>query len=185
MVAIAKKTISLGRDFGDVAVSVNGALIEVHPDGSIDAYTDAAVKLHSTSNDSAEASPTTAAGPKVGDRMPDGTIYAGDSPGTGKPMYTTLADAPLAMTFNKATEYAKALDMHGHRDWRLPTKAELNVLFNNRASIGGFNLSGSYPAGWYWSGTQYGERYAWEQRFSDGSQKDPYKVDHSSVRCVR
>jgi hypothetical protein len=34
----------------------------------------------------------------------------------------------------------------------MPTKSELNVLFNNRAAIGGFDLSGSEPSGWYWSG---------------------------------
>ena len=33
----------------------------------------------------------------------------------------------------------------------MPTKEELNVLFNNRAEIGGFNETGSDPAGWYWS----------------------------------
>ena len=120
-----------------------------------------------------------------GYKMPDGSIYAGISPDTGKPMYTTLADAPLAMTFNKATEYAKALDMHGHGDWRLPTKAELNVLFNNRAAIGGFNVSGSTPAGWYWSGTQSLKWFAWRQDFSDGYRDGFDKVHHSSVRCVR
>ena len=32
---------------------------------------------------------------KSGEKMPDGTIYAGISPATGKPMYTTPSDAPL------------------------------------------------------------------------------------------
>ena len=179
-----KKAISLGKDFGDVTISVNGAVIEVHSDGSVDAYTDAAVKLDSAANDSAPASPAKAAAPKVGDRMPDGTIYAGDSPDTGKPMYTTPADAPLSMDFNKATKYAKSLGAHGHNDWRLPTKAELNVLFNNRASIGGFSV-GIHPTGWYWSGTPEDEWDAWGQRFSDGYRLDNDKGDHSSVRCVR
>ena len=73
--------------------------------------------------------------------MPDGTVLAGISPDTNKPMYATPADASLTMTFNEAQEYAAKLDAHGHKDWRVPTKAELNVLFNNRAAIGGFNVS--------------------------------------------
>jgi hypothetical protein len=63
-------------------------------------------------------------------------------------MYATPADAPLS-TFNKAKEYAAKLVAHGHQDWRVPTKNELNVLFHNHAVIGGFSVTGSYPAGWY------------------------------------
>ena len=124
------------------------------------------------------------ADPKVGDRMLDGTVYAGDSPDTGKPMYATPTDASL-MKWKEAMDYTATLNAYGHQDWRLPTKGELNVLFNNRAAIGGFNVSGSTPAGWYWSGTQVYEWRAWVQRFSDGYQIINDKDHHSSVRCVR
>jgi len=72
--------------------------------------------------------------PKVGDKMPDGTVLAGISPDTNQPMYAMPADASLTMTSNEAKEYAAKLDAHVHKDWRVPTKAELNVLFNNRSS---------------------------------------------------
>ena len=127
--------------------------------------------------------------PLPGDEMPDGSVYAGVSPNTGKPMYAMPVNAPLTMTFNKAVNYAKRLNQEkylGHDDWRLPSKTELNVLFNNRAAIGGFNVSGSDPAGWYWSSTQGLLWGAWAQRFSDdGFQLYNFKVGHSSVRCVR
>jgi len=123
--------------------------------------------------------------PAPGDKMPDGTVFAGISPETNKPMYATPADAPLTMVFNKATEYAAQFDAHGHKDWHVPTKAELNVLFNNRAAIGGFNVSGSYPAGWYWSASPDFIWNAWGQRFSDGFQNNFTKGNHSAVRCVR
>jgi hypothetical protein len=58
---------------------------------------------------------------KVGDKMPDGAVYAGISPDRNKPMYTTPAPAPLTMTFNQAKEYAAKLDAHGYQDWRVPT----------------------------------------------------------------
>ena len=123
--------------------------------------------------------------PKLGDKMPDGTVLAGISPDTNRPMYATPADASLTMQFNEAQEYAAKLNAHGQQDWRLPTKAELNVLFNNRAAIGGFNVCGSHPAGWYWSASPSYEWGAWAQRFSDGYQGNFTKDVHSSVRCVR
>jgi hypothetical protein len=122
---------------------------------------------------------------KVGDKMPDGTVFAGISPETNKPMYATPTDASLTMTFNEAQKYAAKLDAHGHRDWRVPTKAELNVLFNNRAAIGGFNLSGPFPAGWYWSASSISKWISWGHRFSDGYQGPYAKGSHSAVRCVR
>jgi hypothetical protein len=123
--------------------------------------------------------------PKVGDKMPDGTVLAGISPDTNKPMYATPADASLTMTFNEAQEYAAKLDAHGHKDWRVPTKAELNVLFNNRAAIGGLDITGSNPAGWYWSASPFNYWIAWCQRLSDGAQLYNLKNYHLSVRPVR
>jgi Protein of unknown function (DUF1566) len=123
--------------------------------------------------------------PAIGAEMHDGTIYAGVSPDTGKAMYATPKDAPLTCTFDQAARYAKGLDVHGHRDWRVPTKAELNVLFQNRATIGGLNTTGSVPAGWYWSSSQINKYNAWAQRFSFGSQHYCTKDDASSLRCVR
>jgi hypothetical protein len=87
----------------------------------------------------------TSAEPNVGDKMPDGTIYAGISPDTKKAMYATPSDAPTTMTFQEASDYAAGLDALGHRDWRVPTKAELNVLFTNSAAIGGFYFTGPTP----------------------------------------
>lgn len=103
--------------------------------------------------------------PKIGDTMTDGTIYAGVSPDNGRKMFALCADAPLTMTFNEAERYAQGMitqKPHGHDDWRVPTKGELTVLFNNRAAIGGFNASVS---GSYWSSSLHSERVAWCQQF--------------------
>lgn len=182
--AAKPKEILLGDDFGEVTVSANGVSVEIHADGTILAHTKGTVTIDAAANDVRK--PGLTSEPNIGRRMPDGTIYAGVSPDTGKPMYTTPADASLTMTFNEAWEYAKNLDAHGHQDWRVPTKGELNVLFNNRAAIGGFDVGGSNPAGWYWSGAQYSRWVAWGQRFSDGCQDIDFGKDgHSSVRCVR
>jgi hypothetical protein len=121
---------------------------------------------------------------KPGSVMPDGSIYAGVSPDTGKPMYATPKDAPLTCNFNDAAKYASSLDAHGRNDWRVPTKTELNVLFQNRAAIGGFNTTGSAPAGWYWSSSRL-ILTACALRFRDGNQNGHFRSSVSSLRCVR
>jgi hypothetical protein len=118
--------------------------------------------------------------------MADGTIYAGVSPDTGAAMYVTPTDTPLPLPFEHARQYAAKLDAHGHSDWRLPTKDELNVMFENRIAIGGFSLTGLGPAGSvYWSFTQGSKFEACSQRFRDGAQFRDYTGFHSNVRCIR
>lgn len=132
-----------------------------------------------------DAKPEGGTAPNVGDRMPDGTVYAGVSPETGTPIYTTPADAPGLYTWKNGSDYCSALEAGGHQDWRVPTKGELHVLFQNRDAIGGFNISGSYPAVWYWSSSQFDYDSAWDQRFSEGGQGINLKLDGSSLRCAR
>ncbi len=137
----------------------------------------------------AKAEAEAIANTKVGDRMPDGTIYAGISPDTNQRMYAAPYDAPLSMNFNAAAEYTKVLKVGDKQDFRVPTKAELNVLFENRekgALKGTFNLTGSNPDGWYWSSTPniIGD-LAWGQNFSNGRQDHNIRYGGSSVRCVR
>jgi len=179
------REISLGEDFGDVAVRVNGVRVEVRRDGFVTLYTTEGklVVVNTAVDDDAKPKANTA--PQVGDKRADGTVYAGMSPDTGKRMYTTPRDAGLIFTFKKAKDYAAALDAHGHQDWRVPTRGELSVLFQNSAAIGGFDISGSDPAGWYWSDEQGYFYIAWGQRFSDGIQDDYGTATGSSLRCVR
>jgi hypothetical protein len=169
-----------------VAVHGKDVKVEIDADGNVTVYSNGGVETRPF-----EQTPTLVAGPsaealKVGASMPDGSIYAGVSPDTGKPMFAMSRDATMTMTFNEAGKYASKLDAHGHKDWRVPTKAELNVLFGNRAAIGGFDTSGSNPAGWYWSSSRYRYYYAWAQRFSDGSQDlFLFRINATALRCVR
>jgi hypothetical protein len=129
------------------------------------------------------------AAPMPGTVMPDGTVYAGLSPDTGRAFYAAANDAPKLMTWNDATAYARASTAHGHSDWRVPTMNELDVIFNNSAAIGGFNASGSLSGGMYWSSSKDGAVIlhirARDWTFSDGSQIFDTKSARSSVRCVR
>lgn len=70
--------------------------------------------------------------------------------------------------------------------WRLPTAKELNMIYENKDKIGGLNLTGSNPAGWYWSSSpNFNDGYARIQRFSDGHQYHVNKTNGLSVRLVR
>lgn len=71
------------------------------------------------------------------------------------------------------------LERHGHDDWYLPSKAELNVLYTNRTAIGGFTTNGN------WSSTEYNNSNAWGQGFGNGVQYYNGKSFDFDVRCVR
>jgi hypothetical protein len=146
--ASTAREITLGDDLGEIVVKANGASIQIHANGSLDTFTDESVRTHPAAGNLASAL-------KPGVTMPDGTVYAGISPDSGEAMYVTPGDAPQQTTFNQAAKYAAALDAHGHTDWRLPTKTEMQELYKNRnegALKGTFNQrSGSGFAHWYWS----------------------------------
>jgi hypothetical protein len=181
-----KRTIELPDDDSEALIIRGGIKVAFNSTGGVAVYTNGDVAIRPAVNDdAAPAVPTENAKPKIGDTMEDGTIFSGISPDTGRPIYTTPADAPLAMEWKRAMNYAADLDAHGHRDWKLPSKAELNVLFENRAKIGGFNTSGSFPAGYCWSSSEKDTSSACYQRFSDGVQRNYDKLVGLSVRCVR
>jgi hypothetical protein len=129
--------------------------------------------------------------PGIGDTCSDKTIYAGRSPETGERMFTLSADAPLLMKWEAATDYAADLSANGHTDWRLPTKEELHVLYENRnkgALKGTFDESASHSSGRHWSASEHpddGAGLGWAQRFSDGNRGWYWKYDAASVRLVR
>jgi hypothetical protein len=63
--------------------------------------------------------------------------------------------------------------------WRLPTKEELNTLYQNRYVIGGFTKN------YYWSSSEYVNSSAWTQGFISGYQPNLDKGNPNSVRAVR
>ena len=71
------------------------------------------------------------------------------------------------------------LTAFGHNDWYLPAKDELNALYQNKATIGGFSSD------YYWSSTEPDGNGAWGQNFSNGNQYSYYMGSYDRVRCVR
>jgi hypothetical protein len=71
-------------------------------------------------------------------------------------------DFPERMTWNEAKQACKDLGA----GWRLPTKEELNLLYENKAKVGGFVTRH------YWSSTENDYGSAWSQNLGDGGQDD-------------
>ena len=90
-----------------------------------------------------------------------------------------------------AAQLCDALSHNGLEDWFLPSKDELNAIWENIVDDGDGNNSGvggfTTAAGdYYWSSSEYDSRYAWAQRFYGGAQGYPDKPLHSfPVRAVR
>lgn len=125
---------------------------------------------------------------EVGTKMADGSVFAGLTADGKQQIYAMPADADVIMNFKGAAEYATRLNKdktHSHNDWHVPSKAELNVLFQNRekgALKDTFNLA---RPRYYWSSTPIFLGRGWHQRFSDGDQDCNDRICYLSVRCVR
>lgn len=87
----------------------------------------------------------------------------------------------------KANTACNSLQRLGYDDWYLPSKEELNILYQNKDEIGRFS------DGWYWSSTPaYSDRYYWGQSFNYGDQEripagTMYNIHKGNmkVRCIR
>jgi hypothetical protein len=72
-------------------------------------------------------------------------------------------------------------------DWRLPSRDELDLIYQNLQKSGVINLGTQV----YWSSSDsnrrndFGSHYTWHQRFSDGYQDSSLKSSKLSVRAVR
>ncbi len=65
------------------------------------------------------------------------------------------------------------------RDWRLPTKYELNEMYLQQLAVGGF------ASVYYWSSTESDYDNVWDQGFTNGTQGNYLKDDDNVVRSVR
>lgn len=78
-----------------------------------------------------------------------------------------------------AADLAADYSNSGESDWFSPSKDELNKLYINRASVGGFSTDT------YWSSSEYGANDAWYQSFGGGGQGPGSKPAGFYVRPVR
>ena len=80
-----------------------------------------------------------------------------------------------------AARICSALVLNGYSDWFLPSKDELNLMYQNLNQAG----LGAFANDWYWSSTENNSSNAWLQNFSDGGQVSGSKGTNKYVRAVR
>jgi hypothetical protein len=87
-------------------------------------------------------------------------------------------DAPEMMTWAGAKQWCEDLAADGKNDWHLPTKEELNTLYENRNKLGIW-------FGVYWSSSESNDGRAWYQNFLFFGYQDYDDMNYGRVRAVR
>lgn len=136
---------------------------------------------------------------KIGELMPDGSIFAGFTAAGKQQIYALPTDLDVTMTFNEAAKAVKKLNSTkalGHDDWHIPALENLRVLQKNQNEgflKGTFKTaaaSGSDYPGWYWSSTEncISSSSVHNVHFSDGYEdcnlKDGSRASCRPVRLV-
>jgi hypothetical protein len=80
-----------------------------------------------------------------------------------------------------AAQICAALTINGYNDWFLPSRDELNLMYQNLHRLG----LGGFVNDWYWSSSLRDHREAWRQDFSDGRQSQRDQHTGCYVRAVR
>ena len=76
-----------------------------------------------------------------------------------------------------AAHWAHILRLNGFRDWYLPARRELSLLYANVPEL--------FDKVWHWSSTRYSAYSAWSQAFGDGDQHGARKTSALRARAVR
>ena len=79
-----------------------------------------------------------------------------------------------------AAEVANDYELNGFTDWFLPSKDELNEMYNQRSVIGGLSTND-----FYWASSERDRELAWIQILSGGNQNLSLKRLENNVRAVR
>ncbi len=90
-------------------------------------------------------------------------------------------------TGDYAARLCHDLSLGGYEDWYLPSKYELNLMYQNigQGNLLGLGNVGGFASANYWSSTEYANNIAWLQNFTYGYQSGYYKSSAYRVRAVR
>ena len=85
-------------------------------------------------------------------------------------------------------DYSITVNEITYSDWFLPSKDELNQMYEHKAAINSAaaaNSGSNFSNVYYWSSTEFDFNFAWKQHFNGGFQFYNSKVYTDSVRAVR
>jgi hypothetical protein len=115
----------------------------------------------------------------------------GQSIGTGTAVGTGAANTTAIVSGCSETAIAARicadLTLGEYDDWFLPSKDELNLMYDNIGQGNVLELGnvGNFANNYYWSSTEYGDNIAWVQGFDDGDKNYYTKGNAYYVRAVR
>ena len=123
------------------------------------------------------------------------TQAKGDGPFSGEANTSIIIAAQVAIGDDGSTYAARICNElqvteggKTYGDWYLPSKEELNLMYQNKATIdatAGVNGGSGFARSYYWSSTEGGSSNAWGQYFDGGYQNGYSKGSTCRVRAVR
>lgn len=124
------------------------------------------------------------------------TQAKGDGPFSGEANTSIIIAAQVAIGDDGSTYAARICNElqvteggKTYGDWYLPSKEELNLMYQNKATIdatAGVNGGSGFASAYYWSSTEYDKYYAWRQNLDSGYQNtNVVKNGTLRVRAVR
>jgi uncharacterized repeat protein (TIGR02543 family) len=112
----------------------------------------------------------------------DGTLIPGaDGTAVGAGEQNTIDIEAGCTTPGTAADICANLSLGGYSDWFLPSRDELNLVYENLKAQGVDGFADNY----YWSSSEYVATHAWYQLFGNGDQGNFYKESTYRVRAVR
>jgi hypothetical protein len=114
---------------------------------------------------------------EIGDDYAGGIVFYLDGNGGGKVCAKSHTES--AGEWDEAINFATDLVDSGFDDWYLPTKNELELVYNQIGNFGNFQPS------YYWSSSEYGYNYARYVYFGDGYADNDGKNATYRVRVIR
>jgi len=111
----------------------------------------------------------------------DGSILGAEGTAVGTGEQNTIDIEAGCTTTNTAADLCANLSLGGYSDWFLPSKGELDLMYENLKVFG----VGGFSDGTYWSSSEFTGNGAWIQSFFSGTQYYDNKYFVYQVRAVR
>ena len=115
---------------------------------------------------------------------------AGTAIGTGN--QNTIDIEAGCATDSIAADICANLDFNGFTDWFLPSKDELNLMWENLHRFGCslddstcLTALGVFAGSLYWSSSEFDDSNAWGQNFDRGFKFNTFKFNDNTVRAIR
>lgn len=119
----------------------------------------------------------------VGDRAHGGIVFYVNEEGTHG-LVASADDQNVNVNWFEANDNLNNFELHdvdgaNYMDWRLPTKYELDLMYQRKSIIGNFTRD------IYWSSIEGDSNKAWGQKFENGDMQTLIKESKGSVRTIR